>query len=359
MGLVRIVNQKPDGESLAGLGVAPQQTGPAESKAPTTNKEQMMKYARVPFALNRKFCGNIVILADTDTDPLVWEVMFAAACQEGADPTVLYFTPREFHMADPPSTVLAAMSKADLCQLLTSKGILHSPGIHHLMTSGVPMLACEQLTASMLTEGGATADYQRMHEIGYPLQKIWNEGHTVHVTSEAGTDITASIEGRWSWLSDGIVKKHEGLDLYNASFPTGEVGVAPVEETIEGTVVWDTSMHHIGLISQPISATVRGGQAVAFHGGAQAKKLEEYLKTYGDANSFTIAEISIGLNPNAKVTGLVREDKKLLGSVHIALGMNTDTGGVTESKTHVDGIIRYPTVHIDGKLIVDKGHIKE
>ncbi len=73
----------------------------------------------------------------------------------------------------------------------------------------------------------------------------------------------------------------------------------------------------------------------------------------------TIAEISIGLNPKAKVTGLVREDKKLLGSVHIALGMNTDTGGVTESKTHVDGIIRCPTVHIDGKLIVDKGHIKE
>jgi len=86
--------------------------------------------------------------------------------------------------------------------------------------------------------------------------------------------------------------------------------------------------------------------------------IRDYIETYGDDNSYNFpAEISIGINPRARITGAMREDKKLMGAVHIAFGTNSDTGGNIMSKLHIDGTIRYPTVYVDGKVIVDKGRL--
>jgi leucyl aminopeptidase (aminopeptidase T) len=177
----------------------------------------------------------------------------------------------------------------------------------------------------------------------------------VRITTQEGTDLRGSITGRPSWLCAAKVLENPGVDLYCAAFPDGEVGIAPIEDTIEGTVVWDTSMHQIGLLNEPIRARVERGRVVELTGGPEAQRLRTYLDQNGDEESWIIGETSIGINPKARVTGLVREDKKLEGSVHIALGMNTDTGGTCASRTHVDGVIRRPTVVIDGTTVVDNG----
>ena len=45
--------------------------------------------------------------------------------------------------------------------------------------------------------------------------------------------------------------------------------------------------------------------------------------------------------------------KKVLGTIHIALGDNTSfAGGHTKSKIHPDGILSQPTVKVDRSILV-------
>ena len=103
-------------------------------------------------------------MADTQTEPLVWESLAAACVEVGADPTVALMTPREFHQAEPTPQVAAAMLKADVNILVPSKAILHSQAGHAAMKAGHPCIASEELSVDMLTRGAATADYRAMQE---------------------------------------------------------------------------------------------------------------------------------------------------------------------------------------------------
>jgi leucyl aminopeptidase (aminopeptidase T) len=68
-----------------------------------------------------------------------------------------------------------------------------------------------------------------------------------------------------------------------------------------------------------------------------------------------IGEFGIGTNPKARLLGNIMTDEKVLGTVHIALGRNEMWGGNNAAPTHLDGVIRQPTVRIDGELLIDDG----
>ncbi len=79
------------------------------------------------------------------------------------------------------------------------------------------------------------------------------------------------------------------------------------------------------------------------------------LKTRGDKNSFNIGEFAVGTNPSARISSNVSEDKKRLGSIHIALGDNLTLSGKTRSATHIDGVMGSPSLWVDNKQIIDHG----
>jgi leucyl aminopeptidase (aminopeptidase T) len=68
-----------------------------------------------------------------------------------------------------------------------------------------------------------------------------------------------------------------------------------------------------------------------------------------------IAELGIGTNDKAIITGLVLEDEKVMGTIHIAIGDNSHFGGKVQVPSHLDGIVKSPTVWADGKLIMKDG----
>jgi len=70
-----------------------------------------------------------------------------------------------------------------------------------------------------------------------------------------------------------------------------------------------------------------------------------------------IAELGIGTNDQAKITGLILEDEKVMGTVHIALGDNMSMGGTVSVQSHLDGLIKKPTVYLDGRVIMEKGNL--
>jgi len=318
---------------------------------------EIVRTAMVPYRLNLGPGDRVAIVADTGTDPMVIQAFMAAAVALDVIPFVVMTTPVPFHHAPPDPSVIHAMESADLIHLVTSKAVIHSEPTHELQRQGRRFLASEEITVDMLRAGGATADYGRMNVLGQKIYDIWTEGRSMHVTSELGTDLRADITGRPSWLTAAKVLENPGCDLNACGFPDGEVGMSPIEESIEGTVVWDTTMHHVGLIEEPIRARFETGRCVDISGGAEARRLLAYLRENGDDGSWMLGETSVGINEKCRVTGLVREDKKIAGCMHIALGMNTDTGGNVASRTHLDGVLRYPTLVVDDTLVIDGGQL--
>ena len=69
------------------------------------------------------------------------------------------------------------------------------------------------------------------------------------------------------------------------------------------------------------------------------------------------AEIGIGTNYRAKITGNVLEDEKAAGTCHIAFGNNKHFGGKVDVPFHVDFVIKKPAIYADGLLLIKDGKI--
>ena len=61
----------------------------------------------------------------------------------------------------------------------------------------------------------------------------------------------------------------------------------------------------------------------------------------------TVAEFGIGTNDKAILTGIILEDEKVMGTIHIAFGDNKSMGGTVRVASHLDGLVKQPTVWFD------------
>lgn len=328
----------------------------------TLDTVELVKYLKTPFRLNCKPGDKVLIITDTAMDQVLWECLMAAAYDFGVRATVAIMTPRPYHQAEPEPAVAVAMLESDLSILLTSKALAHSNATLAARKKGNRVIFMEEATADLIVRGPGTADYDEIRVTGEKVQKALTEGKEMHVTTEFGTDIRASIAGQRAQLLCGIASPPYSWGV--AAFPDGEVSMAPVQGTAEGVIVYDTSMHGIGLFREPITVKVEKGRAVFITGGVEAAKLREMLEMFGDENSDLVAEISPTLNPKAVPSGIMRQDKKIRGGMHIALGRNDDFGsgtpgiaGTIYSKTHLDGVLRKITCEVDGKVIIKDGKI--
>ncbi|TRZ51582.1 hypothetical protein D4S03_04900 [bacterium] len=320
---------------------------------------ELMQTVKIPLELNCKAGDRVVVVTDFEFDPVVWQAMCAAATQMGMEVTVAMMPTREAHQAEPTWAVAEAMKAADVNIYLTSKAMVHTRSAKEaIFGKKIRTVIMEQADYSILTGPAAKADYLKIQEIGKRVQAVFTKAKEMTIFTEAGTNITASVEGRKALCVAGKTYPEEGQ--YLCAFPDGEVPIMPVEGTGNGIVVWDTSAHHIHgrLLKEPIRIKVKNGWAVEITGGEDARALEEYIEKYGDKNSYNCpAEFAVGLNPAARPRGICREDKKLLGYVHIALGSSDAIDGKIHSKLHLDGLMKDATIKCDGKIVVEKGKI--
>ncbi|MCR4426018.1 MAG: aminopeptidase, partial [Firmicutes bacterium] len=132
--------------------------------------------------------------------------------------------------------------------------------------------------------------------------------------------------------------------------------IAPVEGTANGVIVVDGAMAGIGITENPITLEVRDGLVTRILGGPAARQLEDLIAPLG-APARNIAELGIGTNDRARLTGRVLEDEKVMGTIHLAIGDNSHFGGKVAVPSHLDGIILSPTLVIDGKSVMVNGEL--
>ncbi len=156
-----------------------------------------------------------------------------------------------------------------------------------------------------------------------------------------------NLEGRKGIPSPGVYR----LPGQCGNLPSGEAYIAPVEDGVNGEMIIDGSMVGIGKLESPLRVVIRDGRLQSVS-GEKSEKLDILLANERNA---TVGELGIGTNETAILNGVILEDEKVYGTVHIAFGTNTSFGGVNKADCHMDGIILEPTLYFDDVMIIDKG----
>jgi len=253
---------------------------------------------------------------------------------------------------EPPEQVADLMLKFDVVLCPTAKSLTHTDARRAASAKGVRVATFPGITEDVMIRG-MNANYKKIAKLSIKLVEILEQGKKIRVTAPAGTDISFDIAGRKAIASKGLF--HEKGESGN--LPTGETYLAPVEGTANGVFVVDGSMAGLGLIKNAnIKIEVENGYATKITGGVLAKKLTQQLDAVGkDARN--IAEFGIGTNDSAKLSGVLLEDEKVMGTIHIALGNNVSMGGSVNVPLHLDGVIKKPTVYMDDKLLMKDGKL--
>ena len=193
-------------------------------------------------------------------------------------------------------------------------------------------------------------DYGELKRAGEALAAQLSAANFCRVRARGGTDLTLDLTERYGISDDGDLSAAGSF----GNLPAGEAFISPLETSGEGVIVYDGALGGYGLLETPVEVTVTGGRAVSAVGGAAGPWLEATLDAGGEFGR-SIAELGIGTNPAARLTGNVLEDEKALGTVHLAFGTSLGIGGVNRSSVHIDGLVMRPTVELDGRMLMEDG----
>ena len=114
-------------------------------------------------------------------------------------------------------------------------------------------------------------------------------------------------------------------------------------------------MAGVGLVDEPVELVIEGGHLTSARGG-QGMAFMELLTEHGEDGT-NVAELGIGTNERAKLTGEILEDEKILGTCHVAFGASAAIGGTVQVPVHLDCVVMKPTVELDGEPIVRDGQL--
>jgi leucyl aminopeptidase (aminopeptidase T) len=294
------------------------------------------------------------VLIVTDAAKLNVGKAFALVCRGIGNETVLAIMPATGeHGNEPPATIAAAMKAADVVFAPTTHALTHTRARLDAYAAGTRVIILRGVDEDMLIKGAMTVDFRALRETTARVARALRKAEKMKVTSPAGTNVTFSIGGRKVFTLDGYFQEAMGF----AALPGGEVPTSPAEGTANGTIVFDYSMDGIGLLRQPLKLEVKDGSVVSVTGNSEHTYFVDQI-FQNDSNARNIAEFAIGTNPKARLTGNLAEDKKLLGTVHFAIGDNKSLGGTVEATVHLDGLMLKPTVVADDKkILVENGKL--
>jgi len=213
---------------------------------------------------------------------------------------------------------------------------------------------CPGVTIDMLTEGAlalSPQEHKDMQSQAERLIRALTGAIGVEIRNPTGTNLTLRTEKR-EFFTD---TKLDWKSMKWMNLPTGEVIVAPVEDSLNGRLVCDMAMGGIGKLETPVEVVVKNGKAekLLSKDNDILRKVKGTFDT--DDWSDVVGEFAFGINPKARFTDEFLEAEKILGTIHVAFGANTDMpGGKNPSKNHIDLLISKPTVKVkkeDDKFI--------
>jgi leucyl aminopeptidase (aminopeptidase T) len=294
--------------------------------------------------------GEDVLVVCNPVTEEIGALMRIEAQGEGADATLAVISERDSAAAEPPRAVAAAMAAADVVLAPTIQSISHTEARKLASEAGVRVGSLPGVTEEMLGRL-LTGDLEEIRRRGWAIVTALNRATEARITCRHGSDLRIGLEGRMGIVDAGELGNRGAF----GNLPCGEGFIAPVEGTSEGILVVDGSIAGVGLLDTPTALTVRDGHLVEAT-GPDGSQLLELLTAHGKDGT-NVAELGIGTNEEAVLSGNILEDEKILGTCHVAFGASAAIGGRVQVPVHLDCVVLEPTVEIDGETVVSGGDL--
>lgn len=278
------------------------------------------------------------------------ERLRAEAGRAGADGVLTLIAERPSHGAEPPASVAAAMAAADVVLCPTVQSLSHTAARKAATDAGVRIATLPGVTEEMLARV-MSADMDGLRRRGTAIAERLTAGAEARITCPNGSDLRLGLGEREAIPDAGDLTAPGAF----GNLPCGEGFVAPVEGSSEGRLVVDGTIAAIGRVAQPVELTVEGGHLVGAT-GPEGERLLELLRIHGEGGT-NVAELGIGTNEKAELTGELLEDEKILGTCHVAFGASKAIGGTVQVPVHLDCVILKPDVSVDGEPLVRAGEL--
>jgi 2,5-dihydroxypyridine 5,6-dioxygenase len=302
----------------------------------------------------------VAITCDTESD---WDFVTSvegAANSIGARPLVIRTKapPHVGRAAEPYlplDSLVSAVSESDVWIELNGKWLLYSKVWEEAMKRKRTRYMClVGMNVDMANRCIGKIDVPEILDFQRRIQKVTKAAREMRYTTPGGTNVAFENDPSRPVLVEGDVSGPGEYMLL------GQVDWAPIEETVNGTIAFDGSVNppdNLGLLKHAINLEVKNGKVTRVYGSPEAKVYEKWLKSMNDENMYTLAHLSYGCNPGARLTGNVLEDERIWGVLEWGLGNQSGTFEALDTRaiSHSDGITLKPTLKGDGELIIEKG----
>jgi leucyl aminopeptidase (aminopeptidase T) len=290
---------------------------------------------------------DVLVVCDPVTQH-VGERLREESAEAGAEAVLAVISERPSHGAEPPRTVAEAMAASDVVMAATKQSLSHTAARKRASENGARCATLPGVTEEMLARV-MSADMEGLRRKGHAVAEALDRASEAHITDANGTDLRLDISGREAIPDAGELTERGAF----GNLPCGEGFVSPAGG--EGTLVVDGSIAAIGLVDEPVELVVEGGHLTSARGG-QGMALMELLTQHGEEGT-NIAELGIGTNEKATLSGEILEDEKIQGTCHVAFGASAGIGGTVQVPVHLDCIVMKPTVELDGEPLVRDGEL--
>jgi leucyl aminopeptidase (aminopeptidase T) len=286
------------------------------------------------------------VLVVTDPDRLsVARALRDGARRAGADAVLAVMDERATDGTEPPAPIAAALQAADVFIAPTSRSLSHTRARKQASEAGARGATMPGVTADMLARVMAL-DFDTMAARSQAVAELLDRASAARLTCPRGSDLHFDLTGRAGLPDDGRLSERGAF----GNLPCGEGFIAPLGG--EGVMV-AASLAPLGLSDEPARLTVREGHIVDAEGGLGPAYLER-LRAHGEAGT-NLAELGVGTNDRAGLSGNVLEDEKILGTVHVAFGASAGIGGTVSVPIHLDAVVLDASLIVDGVVVLEAG----
>lgn len=194
-----------------------------------------------------------------------------------------------------------------------------------------------------------TLDYAKMGRAMQALKARMETTDQVHLKGPRDTNLRFSIKGIPAIPCDGKL-----------NIPDGEVFTAPVRDSINGVIHFNTPTMYRGTTHENIRLVFKDGKIVEAT-SSNTQKLNEVLDA--DEGARYTGEFAIGVNPYiTKAMKDILFDEKIRGSIHLTPGSSYDEApNGNKSEIHWDMVLIQTAeygggeMYFDGKLVRKDG----
>jgi len=297
---------------------------------------------------NLKKDEKLCIISDKSTRNL-GNLFFENVKERKIDVEHIVMDELKMHGEEPTNNIAESMKRSNLIIGLTSFSIAHSKARINAESMGIRYLSLPDYSEEMLCNIALQENFLKKSDSTIRLANKLSKGKKIKIISDKGTNIELDIKNRKGNSAPGFVNNK----ILLGSPPDIEVNIAPKENNSNGIIVIDGSIPHpeIGLLKKPIILKIEKGEIASISGDPQIElQLESIFSKYSKKSKI-LAELGIGYNSKAKLSGNMLIDEGTYGTIHFGFGSNLALGGLNETNFHLDFVTYEDTIMIDDETI--------